>query len=405
MSSDNFEPLPNEIRWLDRATWTRRRRKETRIQLRRLRDSIARLDAARTEPRSAGDVHLVVIPHDGPDTGLWHPANGNHFFEVHASAVELLGSDRVTLVDIVCGEDATTWQAAVLDRIAETRATHVIAQIERDPNKTTDWSWDVIASALAGHWDGVFVGQMYDAGFQWLRVRAQRLAGILDKLVLADLCEPMTGYAVPGRPEIGPMTLPLSRESVSRIDAYVAGATKVHDVTFVGALYEYRVELLDRLTAAGFHVAVNPHRSDSARTDEESRANQPSYLDYMRALAESELTINFARASSGPRWQYKIRPQEAALVGCLCLTDDVDRTSRFFAPGDYAYFESVDTLSDIVGELLVDRTALQSAQARARARAHELAVVDYWGRIDDGLRRRGLPVITGLTAPDPPHAG
>ena len=148
-----------------------------------------------------------------------------------------------------------------------------------------------------------------------------------------------------------------------------------------------------------FAVAVNPHRSDTAETYLESRENQPGYLDYLAALAQSELTINFCRASSGPREHYKIRVQEAALVGCLCITDDQNRTRGFFAPDEYATFDSVDSLEATVTRLLSDRSALHEAQARARARAHELARLDYWGRIDDGLRARGLPELTGLSAP------
>lgn len=400
--SHDFEPLPSSVRWIDRQAWLRERRRDTRRSLRRLGPSLAALEEARRHPRPPGEVHLVVIPHDGPATGLWSVANGNLSYEGHRSAVELLGEDHVTLAEIPNGLPDIEWQAYVLDLIATTRATHVHAQIERNPNKTTDWSWDVVAAALHGRWDGTLVGQMYDAGFEWLRIRAQRIGSLLENFVVADLCEPMGGYVKPGRPEVGPTTLPLSYATVHAIDEYIAGLPKLHDVTFIGTLYDFRIAMLQRLQESGFDAKVNPHRSDTTTTYEESRTNQPSWLDYIAGLAQSELTVNFARASSGPRWQYKIRVQEAALAGCICLTDDVDRTSRFFAPDQYAYFDSVDSLEQVVRERLADREALHSAQARAKARAHELAVVDYWGRIDDGLRRRGLPVITGLTAPPAP---
>lgn len=403
IGTHDFKPLPNSVRWIDRQVWLRERRRDTRRSLRRLKMSLVSLEAARHNRRPVGEVHLLVIPHDGPHTGLWSVANGNQFFEIYTSAVELLGADRVTLVEIANDSPPSVWQAQVLEAVSQTRATHIIGQIERDPNKTNSWSWDVIAAALNGRWDGVLIGQMYDAGFDWHRIRAQRLGRLLQNLVVADLCEPMGGYVKAGRPEVGPMTLPLSRATVEKIVQRIDGMTKIHDVTFVGALYDYRVELLDRLEESGFSVAVNPHRQDRARTDEASRSNQPSYLDYMATLASSEMTINFARASSGPRWQYKIRPQEASMVGCLCLTDDVDRTSRFFASDQFAHFSSVDSLDQVVRELLANRDALRSAQARAKARANELALIDYWGRLDDGLRRRGLPVITGLTAPAAPQ--
>lgn len=55
-----------------------------------------------------------------------------------------------------------------------------------------------------------------------------------------------------------------------------SGAEKVYDLTFIGALYDYRVQLIDQLRADGVNVAVNPHRPDVTADYHESRANQPS---------------------------------------------------------------------------------------------------------------------------------
>ena len=198
------------------------------------------------------------------------------------------------------------------------------------------------------------------------------------------------------------MTMPLSQESIAAIDAYVAGQPKQYDVSFIGALYDYRVEMLDRLRASGLTVAVNPHRADDPATYEASRTNQPTYLDYMAGLARSELTINFSLANGGPHEQYKIRVHEAALVGCIPLTDDGDRTRHFYAPNEYQFFGSIADLSDVITARLADRDQLRADQAAARERAHELSRSDFWGRIDVGLQRRGLPVLTGLRPPASP---
>ena len=66
------------------------------------------------------------------------------------------------------------------------------------------------------------------------------------------------------------------------------------------------------------------------------------------------------------------------------------------------FFPSVEALPEIVTQRLADRAALASDQAAARDRAHLLSRTDFWGRIDDGLRQRGLPELTGLTAPASP---
>lgn len=393
---DAFEPPARTIRRRDALYWRWQRARGTAAALRALEPAVRSFAAAPRIPSTA-PAHLVLVAHDGPDTGLWAPALGNISFETYQSAVEILGHDRVTLAAVENGEPRESWIPQLLDLIRSSGATHVLGQIERDPNKTTDWNWDVVAAILGKHWSGTFIAQTYDAGFEWLRMRGQRIAALAPRSLFVDLGETMNGYAVPNRVEVGPVTMPISRESLAIIDERVASTSKQYDVSFIGALYDYRVDLLRHLDETGFAVVVNPqaHAPDVSR----DAASRPTYLDYLAALAASELTINFARASSGPRWHYKTRIVEAAVAGCISLTDDVDRTDRFVPPDQYAHFASVEALADVVRERLADRTALRAAQARARTRGHELATLDYWGRIDDGLRRRELPALTGLTAP------
>lgn len=380
----------------DMDVWRFKRRLRVRSEGRALTDLDVRLRA------SAQDTHLVVVPHFGPDAPTWHVAGQNHFFEVWRSAQEILGEDRVTLVGVDPSEPPAHWHRRLLETVADTKATHLIAQIETDPNRPDAWSWDVVTSSLAKNWRGAFIGVMWDSAFPWLRFKARHLGTLMPNLLIAELCEPMSGLVARGRYEVGPMTMPFSQASVAAIDTYVADAPKLYQLTFIGALYDYRVELIEHLRAAGVDVAVNPHRTDVTRDYMESRTNQPKYLDYMRGLAQSEMTLNFSLASGGPVEQYKIRVQEASMVGCLCLTDDVDRTRHFFAPNEYAYFPSLDSIPGIVTERLSDIPRLRADQAAARARAHELARTDFWGRIDEGLRLRGLPLLTGLVPPPEP---
>ncbi len=255
---------------------------------------------------------------------------------------------------------------------------------------------------LSRHWPGATIGMMYDSAYEWLRIRAHRMGRLTGNLLIAELCEPMSGFVRPGQYEVGPMTMPLSQASVAAIDEYVRDLPKSYDVSFIGALYDYRVDLLDRIRAHGLTVAENPHRTDAVHTYDESRTNQPTYLDYMAGLARSELTINFSLANGGPHEQYKIRVHEASLVGCICLTDDGDRSRHFFAPNEYQFFPSVEALPDLIADRLADRDALARDQAAASVRAHELSRTDYWGRIDVGLERRGLPRLTGINPPAEP---
>ena len=385
---------------VDRDVWLARRRLAVRAPSAAL-DRVARglpLDHG----RPAGDVHLVVVVHHGPDVPNWHVAGGNHFYEVHQSAIEVLGPECVTLFTVAQDEPTPAWQERLLRVVAQVHATHVIAQIEVDPNQPGTWNWDIVLPVLTRHWTGSVVGLMYDSAYEWLRIRAHRLGRQTDRLLIAELCEPMAGFVRAGQYEVGPMTMPLSQESIAAIDARVAGADKEYDVSFIGALYDYRVEMLDQLRAAGLRVAVNPHRADDPGTYEESRTNQPTYLDYMAGLARSELTINFSLANGGPHEQYKIRVHEAALVGCICLTDDGDRSRHFYAQNEYQFFGSLPDLPDVIAARLADREQLRLDQEAARVRAHELSRSDFWGRIDVGLQRRGLPRLTNLTPPTEP---
>lgn len=385
---------------IDRDVWLARRRLDTRPSRRNLQAD------ARSMPLKAtcasNGVHLVVVVHHGPDAHNWHVAGGNHFFEVHQSAVEALGSENVTLFGVGREEPTGDWQRRLLQTVSDTGATHLIAQIEADPNQAANWNWDIVLPVLTEHWSGSVIGFMYDSAYEWLRIRAHRLGRMTRNLLIAELCEPMNDFIRPGQTEVGPLTMPLSQASIDVIDSHVAGMPKDYDVSFIGALYDYRVTLLDRVRAAGLRVAVNPHRSDAALNYEASHRNQPTYLDYMAGLARSETTINFSLAHGGPHEQYKIRVHEASLVGTICLTDDVSRSRHFYAPNEYQFFPSVEALPDVIAARLGNREQLETDQQAASRRAHALSRSDFWGRIDVGLEGRGLPRLTGLNPPAEP---
>jgi len=215
------------------------------------------------------------------------------------------------------------------------------------------------------------------------------------QFVAVDICMPMDGELVSARVEVGPVNMPVSRESIDLVDSAISGVVKTHDVSFIGALYPYRVELIASLRAQGLNVAVNPHRSDVTADFESSRANQPSWLEYMRGLASSHMTINFSQSSAGPFEQLKTRVLEAGLAGTYLLTDDKDRTRLFFESDEFSTFDSVKELPELIASLLVDRAALDARARKAQVRARELAVTDFWTRIDQGLRARGLPRVLG----------
>lgn len=375
----------------DAKIWEVKRDRHCRKQLRKLRRIASGLPQDEHHKRP---VHLVITAHHGPDAPNWHVAGGNIGYETYVSAVELLGAENVTLFGAGKDEPEESWHSRLIELMVEKKATHLLGQIEIDPNQAANWSWDVLATVLDQYWDGAFIGLMYDSAFEWLRLKTKRVGKIYSRTLYVDICEPINGYIVPGRVEVGPVTMPMSQASVKRINEHISGLEKSHQVSFIGALYDYRVELIQALRSDGFNVAVNPHRPDETRDYLESRTNQPSYLDYMAGLAQSELTINFSLASGGPHEQYKIRVQEASLVGTLCLTDDKERTRLFFDANEYRFFDSIASIEQVVKSTLSDPKKLASDQQAARERALELAKSDFWGQINETLRKRDLRTLT-----------
>ncbi len=382
--------LPGRI-WpsLDEYLWNRARDREVRDYLRATQ--YLPLGGQATRGRAP---HVVVIPMDGPDVASWKAGGGNFFYEIAQAAREYAGTATVSVFAVGPGEEPQVWHRRLTDYLIDTGATHVIAQVESDPNAPQSWTWDILWVQLERCWDGVFLGVLFDSAYRWITIHTRRLARTSPRFMVVDICMPMDGVLVAGRPEVGPVNMPVSNESLVEIDAYTQGMEKLFDVSFIGTLYPYRVELIDALRDRGVRVAVNPHRTDVTHDFRESRSNQPTYLDYMAGLFQSEMTINFSRSSAGDFQQLKTRVLEACAVGCLVLTDDRDRTDRFWQPDiEFGYFTDPADVPALVERFLGHTAQLKAAQAAARRRAREINVTSFWGGIDVGLYRRGLPRV------------
>jgi len=355
-------------------------------------------DVKTARSASPDRTHVVVVPMDGPTHPNFRAAGGNYFYEVAQSCREYAGDSAVSVFAVEPGEPPASWHRRLIDYLVETNATHLIAQVEKDPEQSQSWWWDALWAALIPRWSGVFLGVMFDSSYPWLTIPVRRVARMSERFVLVDICMPMDGAMVPGRPEVGPVNMPVSRQSLELIDAAVADASKEYDVSFIGVLYPYRVEAIEACRQRGLRIEVNPHRVDAPNDLRSSQVNQPTYVDYMRGLAESQTTINFARSSAGDFYQLKTRVLEACLMGCLVLTDDVDRTGQFWDEGEFARFTSPTDLPQVVERLLADPARLTAAQSAARDTARAITVTSFWGGIDQVLARRNLPQVR-LQAP------
>ena len=207
---------------LDEALWTRKRDREMRAEIEAGGYASALLDCSAPAESGAGssrESHLVVVPQVGPNIDTWKAAGGNFFYEIAQAAREYAGADKVTIFGVEAGEPAHEWHARLIRFLVESGATHLIAQVEADPNSGQQLhSWDTFYSQLLPRWDGILLGVVTDSSYKWITINARRLGRMSDRFVLVDICMPMDGSMRRGRIEVGPVNMPVSNESLAVVD-------------------------------------------------------------------------------------------------------------------------------------------------------------------------------------------
>jgi len=369
----------------------------------RAKDRRARADSGEFGPVSMGarqlsgvgdrPPHVVVVPSDGPAQGTWMPGVRNLYYEAYATLAENAGSERVSAFFAEPHESPAHWQTRLVGYLQDSQATHLLTHVECDPGNFESWSWDSFWQEVSPQWDGVFLGGMFDSSYRFTEAKAQIMARMSPNFVLVDICIPMDDALIRGRREVGPVNMPMSQASLALLDERLSGVSPIYELSFFGVLYDYRVELLDRLRAEGLNVAVNPHRSDAATDGTSTRANQPSWLDYMAGIAASRTTVNFSQSNAGPFEQLKTRVMEVGLAGAYLLTDDQDRTNRYWSSADFSEFTSRTDLVAVAQSVLSDEPVRSAAAARFAKRARVLARDQFWGSIETTLQARGLPSL------------
>lgn len=338
--------------------------------------------------------HIVVVPQEGPQFDSWRPGTRNFYYEAFQAARELFGEDSVSVLDVARGEHSDIWQRGLRDHLHDSGATHIVTHIEHDPGSPEEWTWDTTWNSLAPEWDGVLLGVMFDSAFSLVTMKSRRIARISPNFVAVDICTSMNSVLVQGRSEVGPVTMPVSRQSSAMVLERIKNVVPSHDVSFIGVMYPYRMELVQQLRAAGVDVVVNPHRRDSAEDPSSSRHAQPSWLDYMAGLASSRMTINFSRFSVGEAEQLKTRVIEATLAGTFLLTDDRRSTHLFFTPEvEYGYFKDVSQLPHVIDSWKSQHERLDRGRQAAQRKAVEIGATDFWSRIGSTLKQRDLPPL------------
>jgi len=334
---------------------------------------------------------LLVIPHDGPRVRGWHPLGGNWFYEIYASAVDRLGIDHVGYVDIPLGVGPEQWIASVFDEMRSQEATHVMFQMERDPDKSDSWNWDAFVTLLRDSGNVTPVAVHYDLHFGWIQEKLRRLHRLHPGLVSIGLADPPIPAIAKDPQSVGPVTMPVSLATRARFAEIREAATRQDAISFLGALYDERVPLLNEIKQQRLELLVNPHHETASVDYLGSRTNQPNYENYLRGIASTDFTINFARSSSGDSVQYKTRVIETALLGTFLITDDTEWTPKLFSED---LVLCVDSFLDIPRALEDFRAkgSIEERRKRLVIDGEKLATEHFWNETDRALRashRRG----------------
>lgn len=383
---------------LDQRAYARARRADVRARRRSgLNRDIRERYPAKFSRRSRYDVeaesHVVVVPAEGRESGTWAVAAGNFYFEVAENLKSHIGADRVSVLHIAPDACCATWHRELFDHLMDSRATHFISHIEHDPGSINKgWTWDSLWQDLSPRWKGVFLGSTFDASFRFTSAKARVLAQTSTRFMAVDVGLPLNGTLVKNQFEVGPVIRPMSPATLQAIRHRLQDVRPTFDVSFVGALYPYRVELIKQLESMGISIAVNPHK-DGPLVFQRSHEVQPSWLDFLAGLRLGRATINFSRSSAGPIQQLKWRVVEAGLAGTYLVTDDQDQTSQFWPEDQFSVFDSPSDLPMVLESLVSEPSKLSEATASFAERASFLSQHQYWGAIEHGLNIRGLPGV------------
>jgi len=322
---------------------------------------------------------LVVCPAwDRRPNEEWGAGQGQFFYEIVQTALNRYGADRVTYVFIEEGE--TNWRNRVADAVRDSSATHVLCQIEIDPDSSGEWTYDLLLDELRDFWPGTFVVLLYDSVFHLHLARVDRITIRDNQCLVAAIDRDVSGLYRGSAPCVGPLLLPISTESFRVLDDVVAVSANegARGFSFIGALYPYRQEVIDSYRRAGIEISVNPQRTTDGRA---------GYGSYVSSLAASGSTLNLARAHVFDIPQLKCRVLEACAFKCVVFSDDELLTSSFFRPGlEFVPFTSASDLQQKLEYYRRHPHELEAIREAAFLKARELAGVSFWKCIEQAMR-------------------
>jgi hypothetical protein len=315
---------------------------------------------------------LLIAPFVSEKRQPWRIGGGNYFFEILESGRELSPEKSFQVYQVI--ENEQYWKESVAQLVREVNPANILIQVESEPNGDSEWTIDVLVAQLRNlGWKGRIVLLSYDSVFPLHLFRIDRVARSDSNCVVVTIDRSISGRYRGKSQNISQVFLPISLKSYEFLTFECRLVSKIYPVSFIGALYDYRISELDTLKSMGLDIQVNPHVIGES---------EGSYLEYVRCLSESLLTINFSRAHVFDIPQLKTRMLEAGLFGCVVLTDEHSHASKYFQQGkEFLFFDSPIELERIYSNLNELDPSIQGIALAAQARAKSIMRESFWEKL------------------------
>jgi len=315
---------------------------------------------------------LLIAPFVSEERQPWRIGGGNYFFEIFESGRELAPEKSFQVYQVI--ENQQDWKENVAQLVRDTNPANLLIQVESEPNGDSEWTIDYLVIQLRNlGWNGRVVLLSYDSVFPLHLFRIDRVTRSDLNCVVVTIDRNISGHYRGESQNISQVFLPISLKSYDFLIGECKSVSKRHPLTFIGALYDYRTRKLDTLKSMGLNIQVNPHVTQKSKR---------SYLEYVRCLAESSLTINFSRAHVFDIPQLKTRMLEASLFGCVVLTDEHLHASKYFQQDkEFLFFDSLVELERICSNLNESNPVIEGIAAAAQARAKSIMRESFWDRL------------------------
>jgi hypothetical protein len=262
---------------------------------------------------------------------------GNIHFELIESFKERYGDSNLSLFIIPELSDLRFVAKTIRSIILENDIDIVFGFPEAGP--VGKWNWDHLVYDLKSY-NIFFIGILLDSVHALHQFRINYLS------FLSHLCHfiAIDNFSFNPKSVSGPVFLPISRNSLSKITSNLEIDQKILDSTsinFSGKMYDTRLEFISKIQEAGVPIQVNQFLNSSSRSSD-------NYLDYLNSMYSSRINLYLSKNSILDVVQLKTRALELSILGKPFISDSAKLIDIYFEENKHFFvFESLDELRQI----------------------------------------------------------